>query len=124
MRHTSDAASDLEGGESCLVGTLEVWPLADLLEWMNATERSGMIRIGHGLGAGVIFFARGLLYRCEWGPANGEEALIRLYALRAGCFSLIPRCSIHPRSNITRPTPELLLECAVALQQGARGVQA
>jgi hypothetical protein len=106
--------------DSCLVGTLATWPLADLLFWMHENRRTGMVRVGPALDAGVIFFSHGVLYRCEWGDLSGEHALIALLGLLDGTFSIIQRAIPEARPNITRATPELLLQCAVALDERRR----
>jgi hypothetical protein len=106
--------------DASLVGTLATWPLADLLLWMHQSGRSAMIRIGSGLDAGVVFFVGGSIFRCEWGAAKGEQALIALLALKDGAFTIIQRLfpDVHP--NVSRPTAELLLQCAIALDEGRR----
>ncbi len=103
--------------DSCLVGTLSAWPLADLLLWLHQSERTAMLRVGMGLEAGIIFFRHGQVYRCEWGGIKGEQALIGLLGLADGSFTLIQRAIPDVRPNIARSTPELLLQCAVALDE-------
>lgn len=105
--------------ETCLLGTLETWPLADLLVWLHQTRRTAMVRVGSGLEAGVVFFRDGHLLRCEWDRLAGEEALLALLAVAQGSFALIQRAVPEVRPNILRPTPELLLQCAIA-QGGGR----
>ena len=107
-------------GESCMVGNLETWPLMDLLLWLNKTGRSAMVRVGAGLDAGVIFFHKGHLFRCEWGPHTGEQALWGLLHVNRGIFSLIQRDVPTPRPNIHHPTEQLLLHYAVARDEQGR----
>lgn len=104
----------------CLVGTLETWPLADIITWLHQSQRTAMLRVGIGLDAGVLFFKHGELYRCEWGSYGGEQALIGLLNIQSGSFSLIQREPPIARPNIFRPTPELLLQLAVAHDERAR----
>jgi len=110
-----------ESWDSCLVGSLETWPLADLLLWLHQSGRTAMIRLGSGLEAGVLFFREGYLFRCEWGPLAGEEALVSLLGLKRGAFQIIQRDIPDARPNIGRPTAEVLLQCAVAADERARG---
>jgi hypothetical protein len=97
-----------------LVGTLETWPLVDIITWANQSQRTGMLRIGLGLNAGILFFKDGDLYRVEWGGLAGEQALLALLSIRGGSFSLIQRDPPLASRNIRRPTPELLLQLAVS----------
>src|SRR3954467_15228821 len=90
--------------DGCLVGTLATWPLADLLLWMHQTSRTGMVRVGMGLDAGIVFFRGGFLYRCEGGRVHGEQALISLLGCYDGSFSIIQRSIPDARPNIGRPT--------------------
>jgi hypothetical protein len=114
-------STDVEGSaDTCLVGTLDTWPLADLLLWMHETRRTGMVRLGAGLDAGVVFFQAGVLFRCEWGELGGEHAIIALLGMTEGSFSIIQRPVPDARPNVSRPTPELLFQCAVALDERRR----
>jgi hypothetical protein len=106
--------------DTCLIGSLDVWPLPDLLLWLHQTQRTAMVRVGTGLSAGVIFFNRGHMFRCEWGKLQGEQALMGLLVLREGSFSLIQRGIPEARPNIVRPTAEVLFQCAVAIDGQAR----
>ncbi len=117
-RQTTD--NDSMAADSCVVGSLTSWPLAEVLLWMHQSRRTGMIRIGTGLDAGVLFFRDGHLLRCEWRSAAGEEALIGLLSLTDGHFSLMQRAVPDVRPNIFRPTAELLLQCTIALDERQR----
>ena len=100
---------------TCLVGSLETWPLSELLAWLHESQRSAMVRIGSGLDAGVLFFREGNLIRCEYKMLRGEEALLCLLDMSHGSFALMQRAGPDVRANIRRPTAELLLQYAVAL---------
>ena len=103
-----------------LVGTLETWPLVDILLWANQSRRTGMLRIGIGLQAGVLFFRDGDLYRAEWGGLMGEQALQALLAVTHGAFSLTQREPPLATANIRRKTAEILLQLAVSQDEAAR----
>ena len=105
---------------SCMVGNIGDWPLSDLLLWLHHTQRTAMIRIGFGLDAGVIFFREGKLFRCEWGALMGEQAVAALMQLTEGSFTLIQRDIPEARTNVVMPTAELLMECAVAIDEARR----
>jgi hypothetical protein len=105
---------------SCLIGTLDTWPLSDLLVWLHQTQRTAMVRIGAGLDAGVLFYREGNLVRCDWRGRHGEEALLALLAEAEGSFTLIQRALPDVRANIRRSTPELLLQCSLALDEYRR----
>lgn len=121
---TSAPQSDLAHLDNCLVGTLANWPLNDLLLWMHNSKRTGMVRVGVGLDAGVVFFREGQLFRCEWGGTFGEPALLELLSIEDGAFSLIQRGVPDARTNIARPTAELLLQCTIALDEDRRATTA
>ncbi len=106
--------------DGCLVGTLETWPLSDIILWLHQSQRTGMLRLGTGLDAGVLFFRDGWLYRCEWGQLIGEQALFALLDLKRGSFSLMQREPPDARPNIQRPTAELLFNLTVALDEQRR----
>jgi hypothetical protein len=114
----SNAACDptaVQPWDGCLVGTLETWPLADMVQWLHQTHGSAMIQVGLGTEAGILCFSQGDLYRCEWGDLVGEEAVMALFALQSGTFSLIhrdlPKTAVP---NISLPTAELLFQLAIA----------
>ena len=118
-RPLNPAIDNLDGGVS-LVGTLETWALEDLLLWLNRSCRTGMVRVGVGLQAGVIFIKSGQIYRCEWGRLRGEKALLALMQVRQGVFSLVQRESPEPKANVFVATEQLLLEAAIALDESRR----
>ena len=74
-----------------LVGTLETWPLVDIILWANQSHRTGMLRVGVGLNAGILFFKDGDLFRVELGGLGGEQALLALLSIPDGSFSLTNR---------------------------------
>ncbi len=105
----------------CLVGTLETWSLQDIILWANESHRTGMLRIGMGLEAGVVFFKEGDVFRVEWGKLNGEQALMALLGVHSGSFSLMQRDPPMAVPNIHRPTAELMLQLAVGQDERTRG---
>ena len=109
-----------EAHETCLVGTLETWPMEDVLLWLHISQRTAMLRVGAGLDAAVVFFKEGQLYRAEWGQMMGEQAVLALLELKAGSFALIQREVPCPRPNIATPTAELLLQCAISRDERGR----
>lgn len=106
--------------DTAAVGSLNNWPLADLLVWLHQTGRTAMLRIGAGLDAGVVFFRDGFLYRCEWGHLAGEQALMALMGLEEGTFSLIQRDLPRPQPNLRTPTEPLLEHLLAAREERAR----
>ena len=92
-----------------LSGSLEDWPLVELLGWLHDCQRSGILRIRAGREDGQVFFSEGILYRCRWGRLHGEEALDALMRVTAAPFLLVQIDPPHVLPNVDTPT-ELLLE--------------
>ncbi|MEE8409929.1 MAG: DUF4388 domain-containing protein [Myxococcota bacterium] len=124
LEHLGSPGHGQQQWENCLVGSLETWPLADVILWLHQGGRSAMVRVGVGINAGVLFFVNGHLFRAEWGHLKGEQALIALLGLTHGAFTLIQRQPPDARPNIIRPTAELLLQLAVAQDERSRVHQA
>ena len=108
----STPVEELSGGS--MVGTLDTWPLTDILVWLHENRRTAMLRIGDGLDAGVVFYREGHLYRAEWGRMMGEEALTTLLGTESGSFSLMLRDIADARPNIRLETHEVLLRLATS----------
>jgi hypothetical protein len=102
---------------SGMMGDLETWPLTDLLVWLHQSRRTAVVRLGSGPDAGAIFMQDGELLRCEWHHLRGEEALIGLMGMKRGSFALVQRAVPEVQPNIRRSTPELLLQCTIALDE-------
>ncbi|MBN1960080.1 MAG: DUF4388 domain-containing protein [Deltaproteobacteria bacterium] len=110
MTTASYSVSSSTAPDSCMVSSLETWPLYDLLLWLHESHRTAMVRVGFSLDAGVIFFRNGHLIRCEYKMLRGEEALWCLLGVNDGDFSLIQRAIPEVSANIWRPTAEILLQ--------------
>ena len=94
--------------DHCWTGSLEDMPVTELLEWLHEGSCTAMLRIGEGLGAGVVFFREGQLYRCEWGQRQGLEAVQALMQLSHGTFCLIQRQFPEPKRNVHVATALIL----------------
>jgi hypothetical protein len=120
VSNTACDPTTIQPWDGCLVGTLETWPLADIVLWLHKTHGSAMIHVGLGTEAGVLCISRGDLYRCEWGDLVGEEAVMALLALQSGTFSLIhrdlPKTAVR---NIRLSTAELLFQLAFVRGESA-----
>lgn len=104
----------------CMTGDLADWSLIELLTWLHEEHATGMLRLGHSLGAGIIFVIEGSVVRCEQGPLAGETALAQMASRLAGPFLLMLRQPPDARANIQRPTADLL----VALRRAETRIQA
>ena len=69
---------------------------------------------------GWIFLRDGIVFRCEWRGLRGAEALQALVEVEHGTFWLSKRLVSNGPANITTPTPRLLLECALAIDEKHR----
>lgn len=107
-------------GERCEIGELTPEALVALLGRLHDERCTGMLRVGPGLDAGVIFFHDGTVTRCEWRTLWGEEALMAILGVARASFMLIRRGIPQPAANIGLTTPDLLQHCAAALAALAR----
>jgi hypothetical protein len=83
-------------------------PLLRVLEWMHDEQRTGMIRIGEGLKAGVLLFMHGHLFRAEWGTLTGEAVVDALLSLRRARMMVLQREIPSARPNVRTATSLLL----------------
>ena len=91
-----------------LTGTLENWPLADMLWWLHQTRRSAVVTVGFGFVSGTIHVKQGNLFRCEWGVSQGELALGALLTMTRGAFSIASLDEPCPVSNIFGRTEDVI----------------
>ncbi len=112
------------GIEGCMVGDVDSWPVVDLLLWLNKAGRSGMIRVGEGLEAGVAFFANGFLFRCEYDGLRGTQAVAAMLAINSGTFRVIQRDVPRPRPNVHQDTEELIMSLVIASDEGHQDIPA
>lgn len=101
-------------------GDLDTFPLLGMLQWLHQTGRSVVMRVDTGGAPGWLFFKQGVLFRCEWRGLRGREAVMALLEVHHGTFWLSKRLLSTGAANISTPTSELLLDCAVALDEKRR----
>jgi CheY-like chemotaxis protein len=96
-----------------LEGQLAELPLADVLELLQASRKTGILEItpaaGGAAGVARIYLRGGELVQAVAGPAEGEKALFRLLAWERGSFAFRAQpVEIAPR--LKAPTRALLRE--------------
>jgi signal transduction histidine kinase/pSer/pThr/pTyr-binding forkhead associated (FHA) protein len=79
-----------------IAGSLEVTPLVEILQAVEATARSGALRIRCGELAGEIVFAEGAPHRARLGLLTGADAVQQMLALPGGTFVLWPTTEPPP----------------------------
>jgi len=72
-----------------LEGTLDLFPLRELIEMSIYSSVIGVLNLTGQRGAGQIFFRDGVVYHCAYGGLTGEEALVLLFEERDASFKFV-----------------------------------
>lgn len=84
--------------------------LADLMQSLERTGRSGLIRLRHEDGRqGTAFFRQGTIIDAQVGPLTGVEAVYRLFGWSDGRFD-VEFAPVRRMDAIEKPTAALLVE--------------
>jgi CheY-like chemotaxis protein/CRP-like cAMP-binding protein len=95
--------------ESELTGTLESLPFADLLQFLNATRKTGLLLLEEGAVQGVLYFSRGEVHDAQVGDKTGEEAFFEMSRWARARFDFRAGESAGQRT-LERPTLRMLME--------------
>lgn len=92
-----------------LTGSLEQWPLPELLNMLGSSRQSGRVEIEEGGMRGSIYLQEGNIVHAVAPVESGIAALATLFGLRAGTFSFEPRVP-SPAQTLSRPLDTLIAE--------------
>ncbi|MHC4251277.1 MAG: response regulator [Planctomycetota bacterium] len=83
-RADAKAASDLEQG---LSGRLSMMALAELVQTLHNSQKTGLLRVKSDIDEGEIYFEEGHVRHAKMGSLDGEEAFYQLVTWADGTFA-------------------------------------
>ncbi len=92
-----------------LTGSLEQWPLPELLNMLGSSRQSGRVEVEEQDGRGAIYLQEGSIVHAATAGESGVAALTTLFGWHAGSFSFEPRVP-SPAVTLSRPMEALLAE--------------
>jgi hypothetical protein len=98
-------------GGAELSGTLSELSVADVVQMIELTGKSAVVRVTHAGAESSIWCEAGAIADAVSGPLRGEAAVYRILSLERGDFVAELRASERERS-VHASTPALLLEAA------------
>lgn len=102
-----------------LRGELGPSTVVELLHAIEASRRTGQLRIDAEGGEASLFFAEGCLVEALVGRANGDKALQRILSLASGRYVFVPDVR-SPRIGFESKTSALVQEALARLEEEAR----
>jgi DNA-binding response OmpR family regulator len=100
-------------------GSLEEMGLVDLLQTIDMSRKSGVLRLSSGKRLGSIFFHEGRAMEAELGPLRGEQAIYRFLLWNEGSFEIEFR-DVKADDKLGVPTQALLMEGMRRLDEWGR----
>jgi hypothetical protein len=100
-----------EGIDPChsLVGNLNEFPAAEILQMSCLSQRSGRFTFKSGRGNSEIYLHHGLVRHAVYGPVEGEPAIAEVFRWRQGRF-YFEEGIISQVQTVTRPWTHLLID--------------
>lgn len=92
-----------------LTGSLEQWPLPELLNMLGSSRQSGRVAVEGAGSEGAIFLSEGQLVHAATAMESGVAALTTLFSLHEGSFCFEPRV-LAPAVTLDRPLDVLVAE--------------
>lgn len=92
-----------------LTGSLEQWPLPELLNMLGSSRQSGQVEVEAGDMRGSVYLQEGNIVHAVAPQESGIAALTSLFGLHAGTFSFEPRVPA-PATTLSQPLDALLAE--------------
>ncbi len=92
-----------------LTGSLEQWPLPELLNMLGSSRQSGRVAVDGAGSEGAIFLSEGQLVHATVAMESGVAALTTLFSLHEGSFCFEPRVPA-PAVTLDRPLDVLVAE--------------
>lgn len=90
-----------------LDGTLDKFPLRELIEMVAYSSVTGVLEVHMGADVGQIFFSDGRPYHAIAGPHTGIDATAALFELRSAPFRFVADKQ-HPESTLWQDTWEII----------------
>jgi hypothetical protein len=103
---TSPNAADVE-----LQGSVRQFSLADVVQFLSASKKTGRLGLESGKTSGAIYFESGAVVHCEAGGSEGEDAFFALVLWTDGRFEFTPGAR-SSRKSVRGHNAALLLEGA------------
>lgn len=79
----------VSGADVKLEGTLDTFPLRELIEMTVYSSVTGVLTIYGASAVGRVFFRDGRPYHASYGDERGEQAVVCLFEERQGAFSFV-----------------------------------
>lgn len=92
-----------------LTGSLEQWPLPELLNMLGSSRQSGRVEIDDDRLQGSVFLQEGNVVHAIAPAETGVAALTSLFGLESGTFTFEPRVP-SPAVTLSRPLDALIAE--------------
>jgi len=105
LHHRPDA-------EGHLAGRLDLFPVLDLVQLLNATSQDGVLRVKAGGQSGELVFRQGEIVAAAWAGKVGEEAVAAILALEKGRFDFLRGPTPEPIAPLRTRTLTLILDAA------------
>jgi len=96
-----------------LTGSLEQWPLPELLNMLGSSRQSGRVEIEDSRLQGSVFLQEGRLVHATTAAETGIDALTSLFGLDSGTFTFEPRVP-SPATSLSQPLEALIAEVSRA----------
>lgn len=97
-----------------MTGSLQDIPLADVLQWLATSRKTGMLKV-HGARDGALHLRAGQVYYASIEGSEGVDpgkALLRMLVWTDGTFELDSASNEEVPSEISTPLEHLLMEAA------------
>ena len=120
LRRTATGAQPAAGAD--LAGTLARQSLADVLQFLSQSQRTGCLEVRTEGKQASIFLRDGRVVWAQFPPLAGEDAVYAVLALTEGDFELRESAEPPAEANVTTPPTELLLEGMRRLDEGDSAV--
>lgn len=103
-------------------GNLRDFSMADLLQTIEMTRKSGLLEIEQDTGrsetSGMIYFKDGAPIYAEYDKFEGDNAIFRMLPIKSGAYRFFPKDMPTMQKNVKRNVMSLLLEGARRSDEG------
>lgn len=115
---SADLASETVGSRAGISGSLSVTSLAELVQFLNFSAKTGLLRVATDVGEATVVLRDGEVWDARFGEASGEDAFLSIIRHREGDFELYELSSEaqHART-VHRRTLPLLMDALRALDE-------